>query len=47
MSIFKYFANLLNQNQGAIAEAHGASLTLSDAHPGLLAEIYFPQRTST
>lgn len=29
----------------AIAEAHGASLTLSDAHPGLLAEIYFPQRT--
>ena len=31
----------------AIAEAHGASLTLSDAHPGLLVEIYFPQRTST
>ena len=29
----------------AIGEAHGASLTLSDAHPGLLAEIYFPQRT--
>ncbi len=29
----------------AIAEAHGASLTLGNARPGLLAEIHFPQRT--